>query len=142
MGLEYLKFPKSFRTLVKEAVKAAQQLERNPIPDIDPNVCIVNFYEREGRLGLHQDRDEAPESIASAIPVVSFSIGDDPEFLYGDKKRMDLACKIILKSGDVLVFGGESRLVHHGIKKIKLNTAPPTLVNTTHIRPGRLNLTS
>ena len=140
-GAQTPKIPEIFRTIVKEAVDTAQQLEANPIPDVNTDVCIVNFYEKGGRLGLHQDRDETTESITRGIPVISFSIGDDAEFLYGEQKRMDLASKLILRSGDVLIFGGESRLVYHGIKSVKLNTAPPPLVNATHIRPGRLNLT-
>src|SRR6185503_19282525 len=29
-----------------------------------PDVCILNYYEGDGRMGLHQDKDEGPRSIA------------------------------------------------------------------------------
>ena len=109
---------KEFYPIVKEAVRIAQQHEEDPIPDLEADLCIINFYKKGGRLGLHQDKDETPESLARAIPVVSWSIGDDAEFLYGDRKRMDLARKIVLKSGDVLIMGVKSRMLYHGVKRI------------------------
>ncbi|KAL8546403.1 hypothetical protein ACS0TY_006218 [Phlomoides rotata] len=27
------------------------------------NICIVNFYTQTGKVGLHQDKDESPESL-------------------------------------------------------------------------------
>ena len=133
--------PEEFRPLVKDAIRIAQQQEEEPIPDMEADICIVNFYEQGGRLGLHQDKDESPESLTRGIPVVSWSIGDDAEFLFGDRKRMDLANKIVLKSGDVLIMGGGSRMLYHGIKRVRLNTAPLFVINATHMRIGRLNLT-
>ncbi len=32
-----------------------------------PDVCILNFYPHEGRLGLHQDRDERPETLRAGV---------------------------------------------------------------------------
>ena len=46
---------------------------------ITPDTCIVNWYTGSSRMGLHQDKDESPESIAAGAPVVSFSIGEDSE---------------------------------------------------------------
>lgn len=88
-----------------------------------------------------QDRDESPESLEKGLPVVSFSIGDAAEFLYGDEKDVDKAENIVLESGDVLIFGGKSRRVFHGVTAIKPNTAPKALLEATNLRPGRLNLT-
>lgn len=140
-GAKTPSIPLEFHALVQAAVGAAQSLESDPVPSLTPDLCIVNFYESGGRLGLHQDKDESIETINEGRPVVSISIGDDAEFLFGDQKRMDKAQKLWLKSGDVLVFGGPSRLLYHGIRKIKLNSALSTVVNPTHLRPGRLNLT-
>ncbi len=50
--------------------------------------------------------------------MVSFSIGDTAEFLYGDQRDVDKAEKVSLESGDVLVFGGESRHIFHGVASI------------------------
>src|SRR5262249_24822385 len=43
---------------------------------IDPDICIVNFYETDAKLGVHQDKDESPASLAAGIPIVSVSLGD------------------------------------------------------------------
>ncbi len=54
-----------------------------------PDLAIVNWYGPESRMGLHQDKDESAESIASGAPVVSWSIGDSARFLFGGLKRKD-----------------------------------------------------
>ncbi|KAG0481778.1 hypothetical protein HPP92_012636 [Vanilla planifolia] len=108
---------------------------------MSPNVCIVNFYNDSGRLGLHQDRDESKERLEKGLPVVSFSIGNSTEFLYSDVRDVDSAEKVILESGDVLIFGGKSRHIFHGVSCIKPKTAPQLLNDDANLRPGRLNLT-
>ncbi|KAK8928918.1 hypothetical protein KSP39_PZI017566 [Platanthera zijinensis] len=87
------------------------------------------------------DKDESKESLAKGLPVISFSVGDSAEFLYGDAWDAKKAEKAILDSGDVLIFGGKSRLIFHGVASIIPNTAPTFLTNETAVRPGRLNLT-
>lgn len=101
-----------------------------------PDVCILNYYERDGRMGLHQDKDEGPRSIAEGWPVVSISIGDTARFLFGGLRRRDTVETILLQSGDAFVFGGEARLRFHGVSRIIPGTAPPELAMT-----GRFNLT-
>lgn len=88
-----------------------------------------------------QDKDESTESLRSGLPVVSISIGDSAEFLYGDQRDIDKAEKVILESGDVLIFGGESRHIFHGVSSILSRTAPEPLLEESNLRPGRLNLT-
>lgn len=75
------------------------------------------------------------------LPVVSFSIGDSAEFMYGDERDVNNAEKLILESGDVLIFGGPSRHVFHGVTSIIPTSAPPFLFEQTRLVPGRLNLT-
>jgi alkylated DNA repair dioxygenase AlkB len=87
-------------------------------------------------MGLHQDKDESRESIGAGAPVVSLSIGDTARFLFGGLKRKDPLETILLESGDVFVFGGESRLRYHGVTRILPGTAPRHLGFE-----GRLNLT-
>jgi DNA alkylation damage repair protein AlkB len=101
-----------------------------------PDLCIVNWYSARSRMGLHQDKDESPQSIASGLPVVSVSIGDTAQFLFGGLRRRDPVEKLRLESGDVFVFGGEARLRYHGVARIEPGTAPPGLPFE-----GRLNLT-
>ncbi|CAA7024642.1 unnamed protein product [Microthlaspi erraticum] len=132
--------PVEFNRFVEKAVKESQSLAAE-IPYMSPDICIANFYTSTGRLGLHQDKDESIKSIRKGLPVVSFSIGDSAEFLYGDQSDEDKAEKVFLESGDVLLFGGKSRNVFHGVRSINKNTAPKVLVQETSLRPGRLNLT-
>ena len=101
-----------------------------------PDMCIVNWYSADSRMGLHQDKDESPESIAQGLPVVSFSIGDTARFLFGGLRRRDPVEKILLESGDAFVFGGPARLRYHGVTRILPGTAPAGLAFE-----GRLNLT-
>jgi DNA oxidative demethylase len=100
-----------------------------------PDMCIVNWYGADSRMGLHQDKDESPESIAQGLPVVSFSIGDTARFLFGGLRRRDPVEKMVLESGDAFVFGGPARLRYHGVTRILPGTAPPELPFD-----GRLNL--
>ncbi|WCJ39359.1 2-oxoglutarate-dependent dioxygenase family protein [Euphorbia peplus] len=142
--------PDEFRQLVERAVKDSRSLvERNSkgsnvekvIPWMSPDICIVNFYSKSGHLGLHQDKDESEESLKEGLPVVSFSIGDTGEFLYGDSRDENNAKKVLLESGDVLIFGGKSRHIFHGVRSVDPETAPKSLLLKTNIRTGRLNLT-
>jgi alkylated DNA repair protein (DNA oxidative demethylase) len=103
---------------------------------IEPDVCIVNLYDADGRLGLHQDKAESPASIAAGIPVVSISLGDTARFLLGGVRRRETVVPLLLRSGDGFVFGREARLRYHGVSRIQPGTAPPWLGLS-----GRLNLT-
>ena len=53
------------------------------------DVCLINWYGADGRMGLHQDKDESPASIAAGVPVVSISLGDSARFLFGGTRRRD-----------------------------------------------------
>jgi DNA alkylation damage repair protein AlkB len=101
-----------------------------------PDTCIVNWYRADSRMGLHQDKDESPASIAAGAPVVSFSIGDTARFLFGGLRRRDPVEKILLVSGDAFVFGGPARLRYHGVAGISSGAAPAGLPFE-----GRLSLT-
>lgn len=81
----------------------------------EPDVCLINCYAPGTRLSLHQDRDEQDFS----QPIVSVSLGLPAVFLVGGTERRGPTRQILLSDGDVLVFGGPSRLVYHGIKPIE-----------------------
>jgi DNA alkylation damage repair protein AlkB len=104
--------------------------------DYLPDLCIVNWYAASSRMGLHQDKDESPQSLAAGAPVVSLSIGDSARFLFGGLKRRDPVEQILLESGDGFVFGGEARLRYHGVTRILPGTGSESLGFE-----GRLNLT-
>ena len=103
--------------------------------EMRPDLCIMNYYTSESRMGVHQDKDERPETIAAGIPIVSVSLGDAARFVIGGLARRDPTSPLILRSGDVLVMGGPSRLRFHGVTRILPGTAPEGT------GPGRFNLT-
>ncbi|KAK9059666.1 hypothetical protein SSX86_020370 [Deinandra increscens subsp. villosa] len=142
-GSEPPRLPFGFVRLAQTAIESAQDHfdDDHHLPSMTPDTCIVNFYTSGGRLGLHQDCDESSDSLRRGLPVVSISIGDPAEFWYGHIRDEDKLSKILLESGDVLIFGGKSRLIFHGINKIDLGRAPEPLRHATMMRLGRLNLT-
>lgn len=99
--------------------------------DRPPEACLVNFYDAEARMGLHQDRDEAD----FAAPLLSVSLGDTARFRLGGVERGDPTRSFPLRSGDVLVLAGPARLAHHGIDRILPGTS------TLLAGGGRINLT-
>ena len=101
-----------------------------------PDLCILNYYGADGRMGLHQDKDESERSIAAGLPVVSISLGDAARFLFGGLRRKDPVDTRLLESGDAFVFGGPARLRYHGVSRIVPATAPLELEMS-----GRFNLT-
>src|SRR5947208_9351492 len=121
--------PASFRALAAEVAAAAGMT-------LDADLCILNYYDAGGRMGVHQDKDESPESIAAGVPVVSISLGETARFLFGGLKRKDPVQAIPLESGDTFVFGGPARLRYHGVSRIMPGTAPRELALS-----GRFNLT-
>jgi alkylated DNA repair protein (DNA oxidative demethylase) len=80
-----------------------------------PDACLINRYEPDARLSLHQDRDERDLS----APIVSVSLGLPAVFLWGGLKRKDPTRRIPLVHGDVLVWGGPDRLRYHGVLPLK-----------------------
>lgn len=103
--------------------------------EMRPDMCIMNYYAAGAKMGVHQDKDERPETIAAGIPIVSVSLGDAARFVFGGLTRRDPMNPLVLQSGDVLVMGGASRLRFHGVTRILPGTAPEGT------GPGRFNLT-
>jgi DNA alkylation damage repair protein AlkB len=101
-----------------------------------PDICLINFYGDDGRMGLHQDKDESPASLEAGKPVVSISLGDTARFLFGGVKRRDPVETLLLESGDAFIFGGPSRLRYHGVSRIIPHTSPAAVCSG-----GRFNLT-
>ena len=101
-----------------------------------PDIALINWYGAEGRMGLHQDKDEGRDSIDAGVPVVSISLGDTARFLFGGLRRRAPVEPLMLESGDAFVFGGPARLRYHGVSRIVPGTAPAPLGID-----GRFNLT-
>src|SRR5262245_10087904 len=103
-------------------------LARYPAP---PEACLVNYYVASAKMGLHQDKDEED----FAAPVLSVSLGDTGIFRLGGRSRKDPTRAFELRSGDVVVLGGDDRLAFHGVDRILAGTSD--LVRAG----GRFNLT-
>ena len=98
-----------------------------------PDAAIVNLYPRGARLGLHLDGEEPSDA-----PVVTLSLGDSCVFRFaGVGRRTAPFTDVELRSGDLLVFGGPSRRIYHGVPKVLDGTAPPDL----GLPPGRVSIT-
>ncbi|WP_411102663.1 alpha-ketoglutarate-dependent dioxygenase AlkB family protein [Streptomyces sp. cmx-4-9] len=96
------------------------------------DIALINFYGADSRMGMHRDSDEK-----SAAPVVSLSLGDTCVFRFGTPAGRGRPYRDVeLRSGDLFVFGGPSRLAYHGVPKVLPGTAPRGLGLT-----GRLNIT-
>ncbi len=99
--------------------------------DRKPECCLINYYDADARMGLHQDKDEAD----FRWPVVSISLGDDGLFRMGNVTRGGKTESIWLQSGDVVVMGGDARLAYHGVDRTRAGSS--TLLKDG----GRINLT-
>lgn len=97
--------PPVFRDLARRAA------EQGGFGGFAPDACLVNRYEPGTRLSLHQDKDELDFS----APIVSVSLGLPATFLFGGLARSDKPRRFRLVHGDVVVWGGLSRLAYHGV---------------------------
>ena len=104
-----------------------------PAAPYSPDTALINFYDADARMGMHQDKDERSDA-----PVVSLSIGDTCVFRFGNTEtRTKPYTDVELASGDLFVFGGPSRYAYHGVPRIHPGTADPA----AGLANGRLNLT-
>ena len=87
-----------------------------------PDVCLINRYEPGARLSLHQDKDER----GFGAPIVSVSLGLPAVFLFGGLRRNERPRRLRLESGDIVVWGGPTRLAFHGIEPLADGEDPLT----------------
>jgi DNA oxidative demethylase len=123
-------FPASLTDVGRRAVARATNGDASAYR---PDVALVNVYDAAAKMGLHQDKDER-----SLDPVVSISLGASAVFRFGNTEtRTRPWVDVVVHSGDLVVFGGASRLAYHGVTKILPATGP-----WAADRPGeRLNVT-
>ncbi|MCV3304722.1 DNA oxidative demethylase AlkB, partial [Leclercia adecarboxylata] len=108
--------PDVFAALCHDAACAASY------PDFQPDACLINRYAVGAKLSLHQDKDEAD----LRAPIVSVSLGLPAVFQFGGLRRNDPLQRLLLEHGDVVVWGGPSRLFYHGIQPLKPGVHPLT----------------
>ncbi len=113
-GAPWPVMPASFLALAAQAALEAG------FADFVPDACLINQYKPGARMGLHQDKDERDFS----QPIVSVSLGVPATFLLGGFERADKTVKIQLNHGDVIVWGGASRLRYHGVLPLKAGHHP------------------
>jgi alkylated DNA repair protein (DNA oxidative demethylase) len=118
-------------TLLELAVGAAARAGYAFAPD----ACLVNVYDASGKLGSHRDSDEVDFS----QPIVSLSLGNHADFFFGGLDRGGRTTTLTLESGDILVFGGASRLRYHGVRRIRKGTS--AITHPVLPTDGRINLT-
>ncbi|HVJ29262.1 MAG TPA: DNA oxidative demethylase AlkB [Gammaproteobacteria bacterium] len=113
-GLHWPAMPAAFESLARRAAAAAG------FQGFAPDACLVNRYEPGARLTMHQDKDERDYR----EPIVSVSLGVPAVFMFGGLKRKDRPLRLALTHGDVVVWGGSSRLRYHGVAALKLAQHP------------------
>jgi DNA oxidative demethylase len=123
-GAQWPAMPSAFRQLAGEAAAEAG------FKGFSPDACLINRYQPGARMSLHQDKDEQD----FGAPIVSVSLGIPVIFLFGGLKRSDKPQKFRLTHGDVVVWGGPSRLFFHGV-------APLADVEHAVLGRQRINLT-
>ena len=104
-GKPWPQMPAVLRDLAKAAAGEAG------FAGFTPDACLINRYVPGARMSLHQDKDEKD----FAAPIVSVSLGLPAIFMFGGIKRSDKTQRYRLQHGDVVVWGGPSRLFYHGV---------------------------
>lgn len=122
------RFPAMPQVIEKLAMDLALETGND---NFHPQSCLLNFYIKGAKLGMHQDSTENNLT----APIISISLGDTGIFVLGGLLRTDETKKFIVQSGDVIVMGGESRNYFHSFKGIVPNTS--SLLKNG----GRVNLT-
>lgn len=115
-GKPWPAMPAVFRKLARDAAREAG------FDDYAPDVCLINRYGIGTRLTLHRDHDERDRR----APIVSVSLGLPATFLFGGLARKDPQRRIPLSHGDVVAWGGPSRMRYHGVLPVKAGEHPMT----------------
>ncbi len=115
-GQRWPAMPDLFRQLAQTCAREAG------FAGFHPDACLINRYEPGARLTLHQDKDEQDFQ----QPIVSVSLGLPAIFQFGGFERGDATQRVFLEHGDIVVWGGPSRLRYHGILPLKPGIHPAT----------------
>jgi len=113
-GAAWPAMPESFLELARRAAAVAGH------DGFAPDVCLINRYVPGAKMSLHIDHDERD----LGAPIVSVSLGLPAVFLWGGKARADKPRRVPVVSGDVVVWGGESRRNYHGVLPLKAGLHP------------------
>ena len=128
-NLPWPAIPKDFMLLAKNAAELVGY------PGFEPDACLINRYEIGSKLSAHQDKNERDFN----WPIVSVSIDLPCVFQIFGAQRTGKPISLNLHDGDVMVWGGKSRLIYHGVKTVQVDRLNPTLserINITFRRAG------
>lgn len=126
--------PELLKALGLSGVSRAYGVDAPEAAEFVPSTAVVNFYDADARMGMHQDLDETGPD-----PIVSISLGDACIFRLGNLEHRGRPYQDIeLRSGDLLVFGRSSRWAFHGVPAVKAGTGDPSLGMHSG---GRINIT-
>jgi len=121
--------PDIFKNLAQKSSQAAGY--RN----FEPDACLMNQYPVGSKLNSHQDKNEKN----FLNPIVSVSIGLSAVFQVFGKERGGKPLNVTVYDGDVMVWGGKSRLAYHGINTIKPDLHNPNLKQRINITFRKAN---
>ena len=110
------------------------------MPGMNPTTVLVNFYKENAQFKWHRDsEDPLVAGTKSAPPIVSFTVGLSCDFAVKKRFEDETWMTIRLDSGDVLLFGGASRMLVHSVTRVVPRTMPTRLRG--EMLYGRLNVT-
>ena len=101
--------PSLFMSLASEAAGVCG------FDSFEPDACLINRYAVGKGMSAHRDADE----IDFSQPIVSVSLGLPARFFVQGEFGKGKSVSLDLVSGDVVVWGGASRLFYHGVRPLK-----------------------
>lgn len=117
--------------------QVSRACEADPaMPMMTPSHLLLLKYATERGIGFHRDNSE--NDGAGDFPVVSLSIGNSSIFTL-KHHRDSPETKLLLSSGDAVLFGGPCRQILHAVTEVHAGTAPRWL--PVEFRNSRLNFT-
>jgi alkylated DNA repair protein alkB family protein 1 len=113
-------FPRDLQVVIASLVRRlpADEGMRFAAEGYEAQTAIVNYYPVGSSMCAHQDLSE----VSIHRPLVSLSLGCSCVFLMGTQSRNDKPHAFWLRSGDVAVFTGPSRLAYHAVPRIMDDT--------------------
>lgn len=116
-------FPPELALLASTLVRALGAAVMPEPRGFEAQAAISNYYSAGDTLAPHTDHSERD----LAAPLVSVSFGCSAIFLIGGCDREAPATPVWIRSGDVVVLSGPSRLAYHSVPRVVAGTAPPAL---------------
>ncbi len=130
-------FPDELQTLANRAlIEANERLSQDYRP-FNPDTALINYFPPKSSLGSHVDRSEDESLRKAGSPIITAALGDDCILTVGGFRRTTKSKKVTMRSGDVFLMCGPSRMRFHGVPKIEPRTAPIGL----DMKPGRISIT-